>query len=244
MWNVCLGLQTWCDTLHLVIWASPKRSWQELKGRSMEHRERQRAHSVGSLGTSTAQVSPSGLSTASSNPCYYLGGWVDHNNTPLLIKPWTRGAGKNGSGVRLEHSLEDIKNNTDRFQLDNPPTTVAFYTYSKQKTNSLSTGYWSWCCGFKAGLWQKALNPWLDGRKSPTKCLSMHCFLYVSYCSSQMRRMQLRWNLRNHFKHSEAISNNKPGLTIHTHWQNVENRADSQADFGAKHSAKPHWQTS
>lgn len=71
----------------------------------------------------------------------------------------------------------------------------------------------------------------------------MHNFLYVSYSSSQMREMQLRWNLRNNFSHSEAIYNNKPGLTIHTHKQNVESRAVCQADFGAKHSAKPHWQS-
>lgn len=55
--------------------------------------------------------------------------------------------------------------------------------------------------------------------------------------------MQLWWNLRNHFSHSEAISNNKWGLTIHTHWQNVKSRALCQAGVGAKHSAKLHWQS-
>lgn len=139
VWDCKLGV-----TLYILLYEPLLRGADKSLRVDVWSTESDREHTVGSLGTSAAQVSLSGLSNASSSPRYYLGGWVDHNKAPLLIKPWTRGAGRNGSGVKLEHSLEDIKHNSDRFQFNNPLTIAAFRTYSKQKTiNSLSTGDWS-----------------------------------------------------------------------------------------------------
>lgn len=82
----CVTPWIWCDILHLVTWACLKRSWQELWGRRMEHTERREAQAWEPPGPSAAEeVSILGFLSPPLTPCDYVGGWVDHNNMPLLI---------------------------------------------------------------------------------------------------------------------------------------------------------------
>lgn len=74
-------------TFYILLYEPVLRGADKSSGVDVWSTERDREHTVWGLwDLSSIRSLRSGLSITSSDPCYYLGGWVDHNNMPLLIK--------------------------------------------------------------------------------------------------------------------------------------------------------------